>query len=354
MIREACGVKAEGAVVMDLWKRLGALIARHMIVVMPCCLALGIFFPEWFVPLRPLVEPMFMVMAFQGALGNSFVRVRETFSHPLPLVLILLFSHVGMPLVAWAVGHVLFGASTAIVSGLTLEYSVPVATSSILWISLYDGDISLGLSAVLISALISPITIPLAMQLLVGASIQVDVLGMMRELVVLVAVPAVVGTTLNDATHGWGSRVLSPALAPLARILLVLIVIANTTGISSLMRHLTPALVGVLVFSGAFCAAGYLMGLLLAHVTHQPRDRFVSVTFASAMKNISAGAVIATSSLPADALFPVMAGTLFQQVLAAVFGSGMGRVLEVDESAAATVCIPVGPHQESLEEGGSQ
>lgn len=320
---------------MDLWRRLGSLIAQHMMVVMPCCLVLGIFFPEWFVPLRPLVEPMFMVMAFQGALGNSFVRVRETFSHPLPLVSILLFSHVGMPLAAWSVGHVLFGVSPAIVSGLTLEYSVPVATSSILWISLYDGDISLGLSAVLISSLISPVTIPLVMQLLVGASVQVDVVDMVRDLVVLVAVPALTGTALNDATHGWGRRVLSPALAPLARVLLVLIVAVNTTGISSLMRHLTPLLVGVLVFSGAFCAVGYLLGLLLARVMRQPSDRFVSVTFASAMKNISAGAVIATSSLPADALFPVMVGTLFQQFLAAAFGSGMGRVLEGGTGAVA-------------------
>lgn len=316
------------AVAGNLWRRLGSLIARHMIIVMPCCLALGILRPEWFVPLRPLVGPLFMVMAFQGALGNSVARVRETFAHPLPLVLILLFSHVGMPLIAFGVGHALFGASPAVVSGLTLEYAVPVATSSILWISLYGGDISLGLSAVLLSALVSPVTIPFAMQLLVGTSVQIDVAGMVRELAVLVAVPAVAGTTLNDATHGWGARTLAPALAPLARILLVLIVTTNTTGISSLMLHLTPLLVGVLAFSGVLCTLGYLLGLLLARGTHQPRDRFVSMTFASAMKNISAGAVIAVGSLPADALFPVMAGTLFQQFLAAAFGSRMGRALE--------------------------
>lgn len=41
--------------------------------------------------------------------------------------------------------------------------------------------------------------------------------------------------------------------------------------------------------------------------------------YGSGMRNISAGAVIAGAYFPAETLFPVMIGTLFQQILAAFY-----------------------------------
>ena len=43
------------------------------------------------------------------------------------------------------------------------------------------------------------------------------------------------------------------------------------------------------------------------------------MTFNSGMRNISAGAVIAAAYFPPAVMFPVMIGTLFQQVLAAAY-----------------------------------
>ena len=42
--------------------------------------------------------------------------------------------------------------------------------------------------------------------------------------------------------------------------------------------------------------------------------------YGAGMRNISAGAVIAATSFSGEVLFPVMIGTLFQQVLAALYG----------------------------------
>ena len=44
------------------------------------------------------------------------------------------------------------------------------------------------------------------------------------------------------------------------------------------------------------------------------------------MRNISAGAVIAAAYFPGEVMFPVMIGTLFQQVLAACYGSLIKRL----------------------------
>ena len=54
----------------------------------------------------------------------------------------------------------------------------------------------------------------------------------------------------------------------------------------------------------------------------------------SGIRNISAGAVLAAQFFPGEVVFPVMMGTLFQQVLAGVFGSVINRVAgEASETA---------------------
>ena len=52
----------------------------------------------------------------------------------------------------------------------------------------------------------------------------------------------------------------------------------------------------------------------------------VSMMFGVGMRNISAGAVISSSYFPAEVVFPVITATLFQQVLAAVYGTLFHRI----------------------------
>ena len=50
------------------------------------------------------------------------------------------------------------------------------------------------------------------------------------------------------------------------------------------------------------------------------------MTYLVGMRNISAGAVIAGEYFPGEVMFPVVIGTLFQQVLAAGFGTALRRL----------------------------
>ena len=54
----------------------------------------------------------------------------------------------------------------------------------------------------------------------------------------------------------------------------------------------------------------------------------MGMTFLCAMKNISAGAIIAQEYFPAITLFPVMTGTLFNQFFAALFGRLFGKTFQ--------------------------
>ena len=309
------------------WKGLGVFIGRHMVVIVLCCLAAGILLPQAFAPLRPAVPSFFAIMSFQSALGITLRGLKDAVVHPLAIVLTLVYVHVLSPLIAFLVGTALFGADSDLVVGIVLEYCVPVATSSIMWVAMYRGNLAIALATLLVSVFASPFAVPLTLHLLFGTVVEVNALGMVLDMLYMVVVPSVVGIVVNEATHGLGTRTLSASLMPLARLMLVVIIATNSSAISDFVFHLTPQLAGVLVFVGLFASFNFLMGAAFACVSRQRRERAVAMLFQSGMRNISAGAVLAMQYFPPASLFAVMAGVLFQQVLAALFGKVADRLL---------------------------
>lgn len=306
---------------MRRWLAIGEWFGRHMPIISPVCLMLAVLAPGVFSQLDPLVTPLFAFVTFQGALSNTFANLASVFRRPGPMLLILCVASVVMPTLAYLLGSLLFSASPEIVCGIVLEYAVPVAVISTMWIGLYDGDAALGLATLLVSTLLAPITVPLTLKLLVGAVVRVDAADMFMSMLVRIAIPAVVGIAANDLSHGAAKERLSPVLAPASRIAIALVILANSTAVAPFVRNLSPLLVAVIVFIGVFASLGFALGTVAARLAGQGRDQAVTTTFECGLRNITAGAVIAAEFFPPETMFPVICGTLFQNVLAGVFGS---------------------------------
>jgi bile acid:Na+ symporter, BASS family len=75
-------------------------------------------------------------------------------------------------------------------------------------------------------------------------------------------------------------------------------------------------------------ALGYIIGYLFAKQLKQSNDNVIALTYNSGMRNISAGAVIAITYVPAPVAFPVIVCMLFQQVLASITGSILSYTLK--------------------------
>lgn len=313
---------------MDAWKRFGAAVGSHMPFIVPLCVVCGVCLPQVIGPVRAFVPVMFAFMTFQGALNNTLHQLAETFRHPAPLVVILCVSLVFMPVVAHLLATLLFGGSPDLVTGVTLEYSVPIGVVSFMWVGMFSGNGSLALAAILISTVLSPFSIPLTLQVLLGATIHVDTVGMMVDMIFMIALPALAGMLLNDLTGGWGHESLSPVISPACRILLILVITANSTAMSEYVLHMTWQRAGVALFILLFAASGFIWGMLAARLLHQPFGNLVTMGFDCGLRNISSGAVIATQYFPGEVVFPVMCGTVFQQMLAAIFGRVMSRLTE--------------------------
>jgi len=101
---------------------------------------------------------------------------------------------------------------------------------------------------------------------------------------------------------------------------LIFVVASNSSGVAPYVRHMTVERFEVAGLILCLAAGGYLVGMGIARFMGQDRDTQISMMYGAGMRNISAGAVIATTSFPGEVLFPVLIGTLFQQVLAALYG----------------------------------
>ena len=319
---------------MDRWQAFGKLIGSKMPFIVPCCVAAGVLLPQVFSPVRAIVPIIFALLTFQGSLNNTVHQLVGVFKHPKDLIVILLISQVFMPVLAYLLASLLFAGNVNLITGIVLEYSVPVAVVSFMWVGMFHGDGPLGLAVILISTVLAPFSIPLTLQVLMGHSIQIDAGKMIFDMVLMIALPALAGMMVNELTHGWGHERLSPAISPACRALLVIIITANSTAMSSYVLHMTWERVAVALFIFVYACSGYIWGMLVARLLHQPQPTLITMSFTCGLRNISSGAVIASQYFPGEVVFPVMCGTLFQQMLAAFFGALIHRLY--DEDAAST------------------
>lgn len=308
---------------MEAWKRLGRSIGSHMPVIVVLCVAAGVLFPRALAPLGPAVPALFAFMTFQGSLDNTLRQVVGVLRDPLPLIAILSVTLVAMPALAFLLANALFGGNADLVAGILLAYCVPIGIVSFMWVGMFSGNTALGLTAILASTVVSPFSTPLTLKLLMGTTIHIDAGGMMLDMLLMIALPALAGMLANDLTRGWAREVLSPAAAPLSKIFLIVIIASNSTSMSEYVLHMNWTRLGVALFVLLFTASGFAWGLLAARLLRTDEATAITLSFDCGLRNISSGAVIATQYFPGETVFPVMCGTLFQQLLASLAGRAL-------------------------------
>lgn len=215
---------------MGVLYRADGFVSRHMPPVVLICVALGIAFPEVFSQINLVSIPLF---AFDLRQQSGRRLPGDVGSSP-PA-----FAGAGdpgaaacvMPLVSLGLGTLLFPQAPLFTTGLVLEYAIPTGVASLMWVSMCRGNTSLCLSVVLLDTLLSPLVVPLTMRLLVGSVVEMDTWGMMKDLMLMVALPALAAMILYQSTGGAVAHTLKPRLAPFAKLALLLIIIANATGL---------------------------------------------------------------------------------------------------------------------------
>ena len=310
---------------MRLLDKSNRFIEKWMPLVTPCSVLLGVLFSAWLKPCAFLVPWIFAFMTFSGGLGSSFRDLKKVLQHPAPLMVCLLILHVWMPLVAWGVGSAVFPQDMYTVTGIVLAFIIPTGIISLMWVSIYQGSIALTLSILLLDTFLSPFVVPASLHILVGANVHINTWGMMLGLFFMVVLPSLVAMALNRKTDGRIKLTLGPKLAPFSKLGLICVVSINTSVVADYFTHIDRKFITVAMTVLCIAASGYIWGWWSGRLLKGDRGVIIAMTFNSGMRNISAGAVLAATYFPTPVVFPVMVGTLFQQILASSYAYFLGR-----------------------------
>lgn len=294
----------------------------------PVSVVIGVLLSAFFIPFTYLVPWIFAVMTFSGSLNSNFHDLKKALFHPKAIIICLVILHVVMPLLALGVGHLFFAGDPFTITGLVISFVIPTGIISLIWVTIYKGNVALTLSIILVNTILSPLVIPFSLKWLVGANVDIDPWGMMNGLFWMIVFPSLLGMLINQLTKGRVKHTLSPKLAPFQKIGLSLVIIINSAAVAPFLSDVNWKLVAIIMTVFFLGSLGYLIGWLVGkYLFRLNNEDVIALIFNSGMRNISAGAVIAITFFPAAVAIPVIACMLVQQLLASLYGQMIKRFL---------------------------
>ncbi len=311
------------------------ILGDHMPLVVFLGLLLGVLFPEQLGFLRAIMPASMAFMTFTNSLGGGFRDMGRVLSRPMPVLATVAMLHFIMPALMVGVGRILLPDQPLFATGLVLLCCIPTAISSLMWVSMGGGNVQLCLSLVLLDTLIAPFLIPAVLRLFVGSNVQLDSLGMMKDLVLMIALPSLAAIVLHDLTRGRVTETVQPVLRPISKIAMTANIIGNATGCASFLRHpdRNLVLVGTLVI--ATFSLGFAVGYFLGRLFRWDFPTVFTVSINNGMRNNALGATLAVHYFPPDVLFPVALGPIVSQFSASIASKILLRSKAHKEAEAA-------------------
>lgn len=296
------------------------ILEKIMPLLTPTAIVVGVLNESKLLPFTGLVPWIFAGMTLIGSLKSNFRDLWTVLMKPQKLLILLVILHVVMPLIGWLVASAIFPGDPYTVTGYVLLFAIPTGVVSVVWVSMYGGNIALTLALILIDTLLSPIVVPSTLYLLMGASVEIQLGEMMKGLLWMVVIPSVVGMLLNQWTKGKVNTVCGPPLSPFVKVGLFIVVSINGASIARYLKHPDGKLAIIIGVTFITVVLGYVIGAVVSRRLGFSYEDSVAVQFNSGMRNLSAGAVLAVKYFPPAVALPVISGMLFQQILAALSG----------------------------------
>lgn len=294
---------------------------KIMAFITPTAVLIALVFGKYFVPLKPLVNILFGLMTFFGAMKISAEDMKAAFKKPLFIVAYVIASFLIMPLFAQVISKTLFSNSIIVGSGYNLVRAVPTAVVGSVWATMFNGNLAVSLAILLIDTLLAPAITPFMLKIYTGTAVQLDTFGMMKSLCFMVVIPFILGIVFNHFFKKQIKETIGPITNPISKILFFVEIIINVSQVSQrIVSEASWDYALVIVAALILSVLGFLTGHMVSIVISLQKKEDVSITFAVALRNTNAALVLAIGFLPELAALPIIFSIVIQQTLAAIMG----------------------------------
>ncbi len=285
------------------------------------------------------------LMMLSAAIQCSFGAFRGVLARPKPLFACLAQFFIVLPASCWLLGQLcvpLLGRELGepIQIGLDLVILMPVAATASIWVRDTKGDIQLLVSLVVITMSLGTLIAPTYLYCMSGLtanSIVIPRLMILRQLMIGVLLPLVVGVILNKVLRKRLTKV-QPYFAFMGNVGLFMAVFLNVGTAAPLLRRLSLVHVALAVLIVLTVnVVNFLLGNGVGRLVGLGRDHQVTCEFSSGMRSNGTALVVGLASFPHAPLVTVPAAIyiIFQHLLASVVKSRLcARFGEGDETTA--------------------
>lgn len=236
-----------------------------------------------------------------------------------------------MPLVAYGLSH-LFGLNPFLSAGIILVGCCPGGVSSNIMCFLCRGDVAFSVGMTTVSTLLAPIVTPLMVLLLAGQQIEVDAIGMFKNICIVTLIPVGVGVLFNyfGSKKQWFDDVKAvlPGISVIALSCIVggVIYTAYPRLIENGWQLMMLILAVVTLHNGLGYLLGYMIGKIAGFTTAKKRTISLEVGMQNAgMATVLANGFFATPA--AIAANPLAALTVLPCALSCAYHSISGTIL---------------------------
>ncbi|WP_044880191.1 bile acid:sodium symporter family protein [Paenibacillus sp. IHBB 10380] len=310
---------------------------KYMFLIIPSSLIIGFILSRWLMPFVSWSPYIFGYVTFVMALGCGVEHLKWVVKRPAPMILTIILSHGVAPLLAYGIGWLSFGAQSDYTVGLVLFTIIPLGVSSVLWVGMSHGHIPLMLAMVVLDSALSLVVVPGLIEAFFSTQITFDSMKLMKDLLVIVVLPTVIGVTLYEISRGKLKDKTAPVAIPLSKLGFTAVVMLNAAAIAPHVTQLKRDMVIVIPSVVLVVGLSYILGFYGSNILSKPsREIKVTLSYASGMRNISLGMVIAMTYFSPKASVPVVLGIMVQQPLATLFHACVKKWLPMN-------CVPQTP-----------
>lgn len=293
----------------------------------PVAVVIGVLLHQWGEQITAIVPWLFAIMTFASSLTMRVNQLSFIVKNPIFIVLSLLFLHIIMPAVAYMLSHLLFNDELLII-GYILFVAIPTGVSSMIWVQICKGNLPLTLAVILIDTLLSPLIMPFVIHAIIGESITLNTASLVINLLIMIVIPSLIAITINECTKGKANKQLGLYFNPLSKILILFVIMINSSSVAPYVTVFSWELVGSIIFVFSLACLGYLLSFTIARFIWKDPAIIISFVYSNSMRNIALGIVIATSHFPAKIAMPIIFGMLFQQLTASFVSRWLTKFYE--------------------------
>ncbi|SHJ28886.1 arsenic resistance protein [Halodesulfovibrio aestuarii] len=283
-----------------MWK-IFAFINKRLVIAIPIMMVAGFIYGLLFssTGLKGLIIPFTFLMVYPMMVT---LRIRSVFqggdSKAQLIAQVLNFGIV--PFLAYGLGRVFFAEQPYMALGLLLAGLVPTSGMTISWTGFAKGNMAAAVKMTVIGLTLGSIATPLYVKALMGASIEVNILSVMRQIFFIVFLPMLFGyLTQRFLVKRYGQekfqKVLAPKFPGLSTIgVLGIVFIAmalKSETIAATPQLLITILIPLLLMYGVNYTISTFTGKALLS-----RGDAIAMVYGSVMRNLSIALAIAINA----------------------------------------------------------